>query len=112
MRTLRVVVLTWLLTDCGAVVGWALGKPFGRQQLFLGGIALGTLAILLAIKLLVRFEWLNPDRRRGGSIGGLCGFALAAPIANANMDTPLVPLLVMLLVGLGVIAGAGPSAVR
>jgi hypothetical protein len=111
MRTLRVVVLTWFLTDCGAALGWALGKPFGRQQLFLGGIVLGTLAILLAIKLLVRFEWLNPERRRGGSIGGLCAFALAAPF-TMNMDTPLVPLLLMLFVGLGVIAGAGPGAVQ
>ena len=112
MHILRVVVLTWLLTDGGAVLGWAFGKQFGRQQLFLGGIALGTLAILLAIKLLVRLAWLDPERRRGGSIGGLCAFALAAPIAAMNMDTPLVPLVVMVLVGLGVIAGAGPSAVQ
>lgn len=112
MRTLRVVVLTWLLTDCGAVLGWALGKQLGRQELFLGAIVFGTLAILLAIRLLVRFQWLNPERRRGGSIGGLCAFALAAAFASTNMDTPLVPLLVMGLVGLGVIAGAGPSAAQ
>ena len=112
MRTLRVVVLAWLLTDCGTALGWGLGKQFGSQELFLGGIVLGTLAILLAIKVLVRFEWLDPERRRGGSIGGLCAFALAAPIAHANLDTPLVPLLIMGLVGFGVIAGAGPSAVR
>jgi hypothetical protein len=112
MRTLRVVGLTWLLTDCGAVLGWALGKTFGRQELFLGGIVLGTLAILLAIRLLVHFGWLNSERRRGGSIGGLCAFALAAPIANANLDTPLIPLLVLGFVGVGVIVGAGPSAAQ
>jgi hypothetical protein len=112
MRTLRVVLLVWMLTDCGALLGWALGRPFGREQLFLGGIALGTLAILLAIKVLVRIGWLNPDRRRGGSIGALCAFALAAPIAAMNLDAPIVPMAVMLIVGLGVIAGAGPSAVR
>lgn len=112
MRILRVVVLAWLLTDCGAVLGWALGRPFGRRALFLGGIILGTLAILLAIRLLAGFGWLNPERRRGGSIGGLCGFALAAPLAAMNLDAPLVPLLVMVIVGIGVILGAGPSAVR
>ena len=112
MRTLRIVVLAWFLTDCGAVLGWALGRPFGRQELFLGGIVLGTLAILLAIRLLVRFGWLNPDRRRGGSIGGLCAFALAAPIAAMNMDTAVIPLLIMAFVGFGVIVGAGPGAVQ
>lgn len=112
MRTLRVVLLTWLLTDCGAVLGWVLGKPFGRQEHFLGGIVLGTLAILLAIRLLIRFEWLNPERRRGGSIGALCAFALAAPIAAMPTATPAVSLLVLGFVGLGVVVGAGPSATQ
>lgn len=111
MRTLRIIVFAWLLTDCGAALGWALGRPFGRQALFLGGIMLGTLAILLAIRLLAGFGWLNPDRRRGGSIGALCGFALAAPLAAMNLDAPFVPLLVMAIVGVGVILGAGPRAV-
>ena len=112
MRILRVVVLAWILTDCGAALGWALGRPFGRQALFLGAIMLGTLAILLAIRLVSGFGWLNPDRRRGGSIGALCAFALAAPLAAMNLDTPVVPLLVMAFVGIGVILGAGPSAVQ
>lgn len=111
MRTLRVVILAWLLADCGVALGWAVGRPFGRQELFLGAIVLGTLAILLAIRLLASLGWLNPERRRGGSIGGLCGFALAAPLAAMNLDTPLVPLLVMGIVGIGVIVGAGPSGV-
>jgi hypothetical protein len=112
MRTLRVVVLAWLLTDCGAALGWAVGRPFGRRAFFMGAIILGTLAILLAIRLVSGFGWLNPDRRRGGSIGALCAFALAAPLAAMNLDTPVVPLLVMGLVGIGVVLGAGPSAVR
>jgi hypothetical protein len=29
-----------------------------------------------------------------------------------NLDAPYVPLLVMALVGVGVVLGAGPSAVR
>jgi hypothetical protein len=110
MRILRVVLVAWLLTDCGVVVGWLIGRPFGRQPLFLGGVVLGTLAILLAIRVLVRNRWFNPDRVRGGSIGGLCAFALAAPLAAMNLDSPLIPLLVMGLVGVGVVVGAGPRA--
>jgi hypothetical protein len=110
MRILRVVLVAWLLTYAGVVAGSLIGGPFGRQDAFLGAVALGTLAILLAIKWLARLGWFNNERRRGGSIGGLCAFALAAPLAAMNVDTPLVPLLVMALVGIGVIAGAGPSA--
>jgi hypothetical protein len=110
MRILRVVALAWLLTDCGAVAGWELGRLFDAP--FLGAIVVGTLAILLAIRILATIGWLDPDRRRGGSIGGLCGFALAAAFAAMNVDQPLVPLLVLGFVGLSVIAGAGPSAAR
>ncbi|HEY4319726.1 MAG TPA: hypothetical protein VGM77_01005 [Gemmatimonadales bacterium] len=110
MRILRVFLVAWLLTYCGAVVGSLIGRPFGQQDVFLGAVVLGTLTILLAIKLLGRFGWFNVERRRGGSIGGLCGFALAAPLAAMNLDSPLIPLLAMALVGLGVVAGAGPSA--
>jgi len=112
MRFLRLVVLAWLFTAVGAAAGWAIGKPFGRQALFLGGVVVGTLAILAAIRVLAGLGWLRNERRRGGSIGGLCAFALAAPLAAMNLDSPLVPVLVMLLVGVGVVAGAGPSAVR
>ena len=108
MRILRVVLLAWLLTDCGATAGWEIGKPFGGP--FVCGVVVGTLAILLAIRLLASFGWLDPDRRRGGSIGGLCGFALAAPFAAMNVDKPLVPLAAFAFVGISVILGAGPSA--
>jgi len=110
MRTLRVIFVTWILTDCGVALGWVLTQSFGRQTSFLASVVLGTLAILFALKQLVRLGWLNPERRRGGSIGGLCGFAIAAPLAAMNSDQPLIALLCLALVGVAVIAGAGPSA--
>lgn len=110
MRILRVVAVAWLLTDCGAVVGWELGRLIDAP--FLCAIVLGTLSILLAIRVLAARGWLDPDRRRGGSIGGLCGFGLAAAFAAMNVDRPLIPLLALGFVGLCVVAGAGPSAAR
>lgn len=108
MRILRVVLVAWLLTACGSLVGWLLGHVIGRPEI--GGVVVGTLAILLALRVLADAGWFNPERRRGGSIGGLCGFALAAPLATMNLDAPVVAFSVMLLVGVGVILGAGPSA--
>jgi hypothetical protein len=112
MRTLRVVGFVWLLTDCGAALGWLLGAPFDRQFRFLSATVVGTLAILFAIKTLVRLGWLNADRRRGGSIGGLCGFALAAPLAAMTLDQPIVSLAVLGFVGVAVLLGAGFSAAQ
>ncbi len=112
MRILRVIVVAWLITACGTVMGWAIGRPFGRQQLFLGAVALGTLAILVAVRVLATMGWLNVDRRRGASICALCAFALAAPLAAMNLDQALVPLLLLSFVGVGMILGAGPSAAQ
>ena len=112
MRTLRVVLLVWILTVGGAALGWLLGAPLSRQTSFMAGVVLGTLAILLAIKLLVRLNWIDPERRRGGSIGGLCGFAIAASLAWVNLDQPIAALLLLGLVGVSVMLGAGPGAAR
>ena len=112
MRTLRVILFVWILTDCGVALGWVLGSPLGRQTSFMASVVLGTLAILLAVKLLVRRNWLHPERRRGASIGGLCGFAIAASFAWVNVDRPLTALLMLGFVGVSMILGAGPSAVR
>jgi hypothetical protein len=112
MRHLRVVLLAWLVTGIGAVVGSLVGGMFGRQGMFIGTMVGGTLALLAAIGLLASLGWLDPERRRGGSIGGLVGFALASPFIFMNLDTPIVPIGVTLLVGAGVVLGAGRGAVR
>lgn len=112
MRILRVVVVTWLLTACGVALGWVGGAVFSRQAGFLAAVTLGTLAILLAIRIATTNGWLRLDRRRGGSIGGLCGFAVAAPLAKMNLDKPLLALTFIVIVGITVVLGAGPAATR
>ncbi len=112
IRLLRVFVLSWLIAGAGAVLGRILGSPFGRQGTFLGAVVGGTLAIMLGVHLLIQFGWLDPDRRRGGSIGALCGFALAAAAAGVPAGEPLLKLLTFVLVGAGMLVGAGPGAVR
>jgi hypothetical protein len=116
MRQLRVVVVTWALAGLGAALGAGLGKLLGellgKQALFLGAMVGATLAILYAMKLLVARDWFDPDRRRGGTIGGLCGLALAAPLASMNLDAPPIAVLVAALTGIGVLVGAGWKAAR
>lgn len=107
IRPLRVIVVTWLLAGLGAAIGGGLGELFGRKTTFLGAMVGATLAILYAVRLLVARHWFNAERRRGGTIGGLCGLALAAPLASMNLDAPGIVLLVAALTGVGVVVGAG-----
>lgn len=112
MRHLRVVLLTWLLAALGTALGALVGELFGRQGLFFGATIVGTLAVLIAINVVTARGWLDPDRRRGASIGGFVGLALGCTLALMNLESPPLAILALGLVGLGVVLGAGPNAVR
>lgn len=112
MRHVRVAVLTWIITGTGAFVGSMLGNALGQKGLFVGAMVGGTLALLGAIQAVAALHWLDADRQRGGAIGGLVGFGFASTLAVMNPQTPIILVLVTSLVGVGVILGAGPGAVR
>ena len=112
MRHFRVALIAWLLTAAGATFGALTGSLFGREGRFLGATILGTLAVLVAIQILTARGWLDPERRKGGSIGGFVGLALGAPLALMNIHTPLIAIAAFSLVGVCVLLGAGPNAVR
>lgn len=112
MRHLRVALTTWLITAAGAALGALAGNFFGRQGLFLAATVLGTLAVLIAIRIVVERGWLNPERRKGAAIGGFVGLALGAPLALMNIESPLIGIAALGLVGICVLLGAGTNAVR
>lgn len=112
MRHIRVGLFAWLLTAAGATIGAVAGNLVGQQGLFLGASVLATLAVLLAIELLVERGWLDGERRRGGSIGGLSGLAIGGPVALMNLHSPLLAIAALAMVGVGVLFGAGRNAVR
>lgn len=112
MRHLRLVLLTSLVTAAVAGLAVAAALPFGGRTRFVAGTVAGTLGVLLAIRAVIRLGWFDVERRRGGSIGGLVGLALASPLVA--MTPTSIPMVAgaALLVGLGVLAGSGPGAVR
>lgn len=112
MRHLRVALTTWLITAAGASLGALVGQFFGRRGLFLGATMLGTLAVLIGIRIVTERGWLDGDRRKGGAIGGFVGLALGAPLALMNLESPLIGIAALGLVGICVLLGAGPNAVR
>jgi hypothetical protein len=112
MRHLRVGLFAWLLTAAGATLGAFLGNIFGREVRFLCASVLATLSVLVAIEVLTRRGWLDGERRRGGSIGGLSGLAIGGPIALMNIHSPHIAIGALMMVGVGVLFGAGRNAVR
>ena len=105
-RPVLLVLVTWLLAGLGAVVGSILGNAAGRTGLFVGAIVGGVLTTAGAVLLATRLGWLpRPDRSRA-LVGGTIGFAIAAPIAVTNLHTPVTPILVTSLAGIGALFGA------
>lgn len=112
MNRVRLVLLTWVLAGIGAVVGSILGSGGGQRWLFVGAILGGALATLAAAWLASRLRLIAPQQVRGAAVGGLLGFAVAAPLAASSLHTPVLPVLSTALTGLGALLGgrhfAGP----
>jgi hypothetical protein len=60
-----------------------------------------------AVLILTRLQWLSPEDRTGAIVGAVVGFAVAAPIAVANLHTPITPVLTCALAGVGLLVGIG-----
>lgn len=101
-------VLVCLLAGIGLFIGSVLGhgvsKTVGTN---VGAIIGGIAGILAATKIAVARKILGTKRFWPANTGAVLGLILAALIATHHMDTPVVPLLSILIIGLGALFGAG-----
>ena len=102
-----VLLVTWALAGLGAVIGSILGNAAGKPGLFAGAALGGVLGVGAAVLAGSRLRWLAPEDRRSAFLGGIVGFGVAAPIATANLHTPVIPVLVCGLAGVGLLLGVG-----
>ncbi len=107
MKSITVLLVTWALAGLGAVIGSVLGNAAGKPGLFAGALLGGVLGIGAAVLAGARLRWLSPEDRRGALVGSIVGFGVAAPIATANLRTPVIPVLVCALAGIGLLLGVG-----
>ncbi len=112
MRQLRLILLTSLVTTALAALGVLLGSLGGSPGRFVVGTVFGTLGVLVAVRTVIHLGWFDVERRRGGSIGGMVGLALATPLVAMTPTDPLVVSGAALLVGVGILAGSGRGAAR
>ncbi len=107
MKPIPVFLGTWALTGIGAVLGSIPGHSAGKPGLFAGAALGGVLGVGAAVLVEAKLQWLSPEDRLSAFIGGTVGFAVAAPIATANLHTPVIPVLVCALAGAGLLLGVG-----
>lgn len=107
MRSRPAMILVWLVTGAGAVGGSIAGSAGGQYALFAGAIVGGVIAAASAPALAVRLGWIEAGQRRAASLGAVIGFLIAAPIAATNLHTPVIPVLICSLAGVGALVGAG-----
>jgi hypothetical protein len=107
VKPIPVLLAAWALAGLGAVIGSILGNAAGKPGLFAGAVLGGVVGVVVAVAAVTKFGWLSPEDRRGGFAGGIIGFGIAAPIAVTNLHTPVTPVLICGLAGVGVLLGVG-----
>jgi hypothetical protein len=112
MRQLRLILMTSLITALAAGLGVIVGSPGGSRGRFVIATVFGTLGVLVAVRVVVRLGWFDVERRRGGSIGGMVGLALATPLVSMQPESITTIAAAALLVGVGVLVAAGRGASR
>lgn len=107
MKPLPVLLLVWALGGLGAVAGSILGNALGTTGLYVGAMVGGVCGVSLATFLATRLGWLPRAALGAATVGGILGLCIAAPIAASNLHTPITPVAVTSLAGVGVLMGAG-----
>ena len=107
MKTFPLFIAAWVLAGHGAVVGSVLGNGAGKPGLFAGAVIGGLVGIGAAVLIAAKMRWLPGADRLAAFVGGSVGFTLASPIAVSNLHTPITPMLICALAGLGSLLGVG-----
>jgi hypothetical protein len=107
LKPFPLFITAWALAGLGAVIGSILGNAAGKGGLFAGAILGGMIGIGVAVAIGSKLQWLPTADRVGALVGGGAGFAVAAPIAVSNLHTPVTPILICALAGVGLLLGVG-----
>jgi len=107
LKPIPVFIAAWALAGFGAVVGSILGRAAGKPGLLAGAVVGGVLGVGAAVVVLTKLQWLSPADRRGALVGGIVGFAVAAPIAVTHLHSPMTPVVICSLAGVGLLLGVG-----
>lgn len=86
------------------------GSLYGDAALFLGGFAVGALALVATVRLLVGGGVVPRARRGAVTVGAVIGLAANLPVALLTMILLLPPLLGFFMVGIGALLADADAA--
>jgi hypothetical protein len=104
-RRIWLFLLTSGVSGLLTVFGSIGGNAFGKTGLFVGAVVGGIAGIALAGLIARRLRLIDHRSYVPTAIGGTLGYVLAAVIAVYNLDSPVVPMLSVSLIGLGAVVG-------
>ncbi|SRR6266498_864013 len=92
---------------CGlfTFIGSVLGHAFGQTSLFLGAMTGGFVGVILTTLMLCKTAFIKKDSFLIVILFGITSFLLASIFAVTNLNSPIIPLLGTLFVGVGCILG-------
>jgi len=91
----------------GLFLGSILGHFFGGTGLQVGAIIGGVVGVIAGTQIACKRNILNRKRFIPATVGGMLGLALAGVVATHHLDTPIIPIASIALIGLGAAIGAG-----
>ena len=92
---------------CGIFIflGSILGNAFNQNALFTGAIIGGCSGVILSTFILIRRKVINNNSLIPVMVWGIVCFGTATLFSVTNLNSPIIPLLSVLLVGFGCIMG-------
>ena len=105
-KSLMLWALVSVLGGAGTFLGSILGHLVGKSGLYIGAMLGGIAGVYIGTRIAHMRGILGLKRFWPATIGGWLGLVLAAIIAVNHLNTPVIPIASVLLIGLGAAFGA------
>jgi len=104
-ENITLFLIVCFLSGVSIFIGSVLGHAAGGNGLFIGAMVGGCLGVLASTWLAVRLKLIARSTYGAVAVSGIAGFILASILAVTNLNTPIIPLASIALIGLGAIVG-------
>jgi len=101
----KLFAVSCLLWSAGIFLGSIPGHAVNQVGLFIGAFVGGICGILLAALMMQKWKVIQKDRFFATIIWGIVFLGTASLFAVTNLNSPVIPLISILFVGLGCVVG-------
>ena len=105
MKDVFIFILVCILSGICIFAFSVLGNGLLKTGVFIGAVVGGFVGVALGVWLSKRLGLFGEKRTFGALIGGFIGFIIAAVIAVINLDTFIIPLATIAIIGAGALLG-------